>query len=320
MNMKLVLKKDYPLGIKDQIKRQIRAKIGSGKLESGKALPSARDMAALLNVNRNTVAAAYRELVAEGLLETVVGSGTYVRECGMIQQTNELKEIFDRAFQAAAASGFSPEQITEFLFTQMAAHLVHSQDRRILVVDCNHETINDISDVLRRELSVQVTGLLIQDLQENVHRTSELLSGVDLIVCGFNHVEEFKAVVPKSPVEVVALLTKPDVHILNEILQLPPGTRLGFICTNKRAAETFYRDIVFSGGSTLTKIWAGMDNPVDFQNMLDQCEVIFASYLVYDEVCRLCGPTKRVIKVKWSIDQANIDLIRQRLSVALPRP
>jgi GntR family transcriptional regulator/MocR family aminotransferase len=56
----------------------IRAAILSGELKSGIKLPSTRALADELNVSRNTVLTAYRQLLAEGYLESREGSGTFV--------------------------------------------------------------------------------------------------------------------------------------------------------------------------------------------------------------------------------------------------
>jgi GntR family transcriptional regulator/MocR family aminotransferase len=58
--------------------RHMRAAILSGELKDGMKLPSTRALADELNVSRNTVLNAYRQLLAEGYLESREGSGTFV--------------------------------------------------------------------------------------------------------------------------------------------------------------------------------------------------------------------------------------------------
>ena len=65
-------------GISDQMAAQIRAATMTGVLRSGDRLPSIRDLAARLKVARATVDVAYAQLVAEGYLETKIGSGTRI--------------------------------------------------------------------------------------------------------------------------------------------------------------------------------------------------------------------------------------------------
>ena len=61
-----------------QIFRQLRDLIRDGRLRGGLRLPSTRQLAAELNVSRNTVVFAFEELQAEGYIVSVVGAGSYV--------------------------------------------------------------------------------------------------------------------------------------------------------------------------------------------------------------------------------------------------
>jgi GntR family transcriptional regulator/MocR family aminotransferase len=63
-----------------QIYRQLLAAILDGRLRPGERMPPSRELATRIEVSRNTVAAAYERLTAEGFLEGRVGAGTYV--CG----------------------------------------------------------------------------------------------------------------------------------------------------------------------------------------------------------------------------------------------
>jgi GntR family transcriptional regulator len=66
------------LAIYDQIVRQVKFAIACEALRPGELVPSVREMSRTLAVNPNTVARAYRELQAEGVLATVRGTGLAV--------------------------------------------------------------------------------------------------------------------------------------------------------------------------------------------------------------------------------------------------
>ena len=61
-----------------QIEEGVRRLVALGALTPGAAVPSVRDLARELRVNPNTVARAYRELEAAGILETRGRFGTFV--------------------------------------------------------------------------------------------------------------------------------------------------------------------------------------------------------------------------------------------------
>lgn len=58
---------------------EIRTAIVDGKLRAGARLPSSRSLARQQNVSRGIVVAAFEQLAAEGYIECVVGSGSFVR-------------------------------------------------------------------------------------------------------------------------------------------------------------------------------------------------------------------------------------------------
>ena len=74
----LSLDREGPLPLHRQLFDALRQSILSGRLRPGIRLPSTRVMASDLGVARNTVMAAFEQLVAEGYLQARVGSGTKV--------------------------------------------------------------------------------------------------------------------------------------------------------------------------------------------------------------------------------------------------
>jgi len=63
-----------------QVVDQIKLAAASGALRAGEPLPSIRPLAEQLRINRNTVAKAYAELEAEGVIETIAGKGCFLKE------------------------------------------------------------------------------------------------------------------------------------------------------------------------------------------------------------------------------------------------
>ncbi len=75
-----------PKPIYEQIVDQVREQVLKGFLRPGDAMPSIRSVSKAATVNNNTVARAYTELERMGLIETVVGRGTFVKESPMTKR------------------------------------------------------------------------------------------------------------------------------------------------------------------------------------------------------------------------------------------
>jgi GntR family transcriptional regulator len=80
MRLQLNFKSGTPVYL--QVVDQIKAAVASGALRTGEALPAIRPLAEDLRVNRNTIAKAYAELEHQGVIETVAGTGCFIREAG----------------------------------------------------------------------------------------------------------------------------------------------------------------------------------------------------------------------------------------------
>ena len=63
----------------EQVRTQIATMVTDGRLPAGTKLPTVRQMAADLGLAANTVARAYRELEADGVIATHGRRGTFVR-------------------------------------------------------------------------------------------------------------------------------------------------------------------------------------------------------------------------------------------------
>ena len=78
--MLIEINRDHPLPLYAQIVTQLREMIRRGALKAGDRLPANRELAKTLGVNRNTITAAYEELIAEGVIRSHVGQGTFVND------------------------------------------------------------------------------------------------------------------------------------------------------------------------------------------------------------------------------------------------
>jgi GntR family transcriptional regulator len=89
-----------PTELYEQVAAEIRRAIADGEAKPGERLPPARDLAAVLEVNTNTVLRALRELRDEGLLEFRRGRGITVagtpEKSAVISQAKDLVEFARR--------------------------------------------------------------------------------------------------------------------------------------------------------------------------------------------------------------------------------
>ena len=71
---------DHNKKIYEQLYEQIKKQILSGELKPGTRLQATRGLAQEYGISRNSVVAAYEQLLVEGYVRTVIGSGYYVEK------------------------------------------------------------------------------------------------------------------------------------------------------------------------------------------------------------------------------------------------
>jgi GntR family transcriptional regulator len=81
-NMLITVDPSARASLAEQVAIQIRHAIARGEIASGERLPSARDLAAAVDVNMHTVLRAYAALQSDGLIELRRGRGATVLRSG----------------------------------------------------------------------------------------------------------------------------------------------------------------------------------------------------------------------------------------------
>ena len=102
-----------------QIVNQVKYLVASGRLAPGEQLPPVRKLAEQLLVNPNTVARAYRELEAAGVLVTRRGAGVFASDAPSPLARREQKRILtgrvDLLLSEARQMNFDLEAVIELV-------------------------------------------------------------------------------------------------------------------------------------------------------------------------------------------------------------
>ena len=102
-----------------QIIDQVQFAIANDTLAPGERLPTVRQLAVDLKINPNTVARAYQELEIKGVVNTQMGTGTFVGsekiEISEQQRRRMLDQICTELLSRASAYGFAVSEVIESL-------------------------------------------------------------------------------------------------------------------------------------------------------------------------------------------------------------
>jgi GntR family transcriptional regulator len=133
----LVIDPASPVPIYAQVVEQIRSLVATRAARPGDRLPTVRDLAASLRINRNTAAKAYQLLEAEGVVASRPGQGTFIIGTGsrwsLAERIRRFEHSLDRALVEAYHMEIPFETIPTILQERIEAlfrHPVRHHERR----------------------------------------------------------------------------------------------------------------------------------------------------------------------------------------------
>ncbi|WP_304748538.1 GntR family transcriptional regulator [Dubosiella newyorkensis] len=117
MDIIITMRSDKP--IYEQIESQLKEMIVSQMLKAGDPIPSMRALAKDLHISLITVKKAYENLSRDGLIETIVGKGSFVASLNTEQlkeeKQREIEALLSKACQEAKAAGIRKDTLKELI-------------------------------------------------------------------------------------------------------------------------------------------------------------------------------------------------------------
>jgi GntR family transcriptional regulator len=145
----------------DRLRERIVSGVYLGYWHPGERLPSIRTIADHENVDRKTVAAAYRRLETEGLVRVHARSGVYLRTARFPDAPGPLERLHRRwletTYERAGALGLDSRTILR-LITAVA----ETERQPIPVIECDLAQSETIANELRQRLGINATPTVLQ--------------------------------------------------------------------------------------------------------------------------------------------------------------
>lgn len=200
--------------LNEQIADMIQEMINSQKLQVGDRLPSERELATLLNVNRATLREAIRILEQRGLVSMRVGSGTYVtqvppqivgqaieryftsRECSQ-KDLQTVRTVIEPEIAALAATNASEDDLTNLghLLNRLEETWLTGNTEELPEVDANFHMALAVAS--HNELFIAIVNGLSLIMKHWINITHHLQQVPDSHV---QHRQVYEAILARDPV------------------------------------------------------------------------------------------------------------------------
>ena len=287
-------------------------RLASGAHPIGSKLPTSRELAAEIGAHRNTVAKAYQELAALGLVTVRQGRGTFVvslleNGSGRAFATRWHSSLTD-LIRKARRIGLPEHELRDLFDLEIAA--VYGVARRGLFVECNTADVASAIDEIETLVGQRLSPLLLHRLQRD---PVESVAGFDVVFTSLFHVKEVSDwLEPVSPgVDVIGVYTQPDEIALDQLARIPTGSRVGIVVSNAEGARRFANQInTVTVASTQALV---MPNDDDIVALAAEMDVFVCSRSRFAQVLALALP-QPAIELQFHVSPQSAARVAEALS------
>lgn len=220
--------------IYQQLTDAIRAAIRQGTLIPGEQLPTVQELAEQLHVARGTIKRAYDELERQKLLEKVQGRGTFVTHTpAAADRKDRAMAAIDELLDQLQEMKFSMHDIRIFLDLKLRQRAERLSNVKVAVVECNPETLSQLTEQLRQIEHVSLYSCLLEQLKAYPYNLAE---EADLVVSTPEHVPYLETIVPERK-KIARIALRLSRSTMSQLVKLQSGETVGILCNSLRFGE-----------------------------------------------------------------------------------
>ena len=224
--------------IYQQLVDTVRAAVKKGELTPGQQLPTVQELAGHLALARGTIKRAYDELEHLGLIEKIQGRGTFI--CYQPENSTSRKEramaAIDSLLDELESMGFSSGEIEIYLTLKQRERAAQLSTVKIAVVECNTETLTQLSEQLRSIKGVELFCYLLDSIRQYPYKLDE---DIDLVITTANHSDYIGDILP-DPAKLTRVALRLSTDTLSGIVRLQPGERVQILGFSSRFGDLVY--------------------------------------------------------------------------------
>lgn len=315
MTFKLDRKNGIPMYL--QLSIEIKRLIETGAWETGKKVPTERELAEKLNISRNTVSSAYKELETEGVLVSTQGRGTFVTDSDAVIRRESRKErllkMVDIAIEEAAELGFHMDEFLAITHARVMAKKEMLSRVRVAFVECNIEQLDHFSKDLRLDPRVSIVPVLLDEFRSRPEETNRLLTTTDLVLTTLFHLHEVKELVKVKGIDIIGIALDPQLETIVKIARLPQGTRLGIVCLSDTFVAKIKSSLQRAGIEYLDVHATTAKDPTALEQFINRMDAIVVSPNRHKEVTRLNNERKQEIEFRYIPDAGSVNVVKTAL-------
>lgn len=317
ITINIIIDKDLKIPLYIQVKKKIADLISDGEIRVGSRLPTERELAKKLNVSRNTISNAYKELELDGILKSYQGRGTFVVEEVIPwkdkEVNNKILKFVDMALEEAMSVNMDMDDLVKMVKDRIDHKKSAMMKMEACYVECNIEQSKMFSKQLSKNTNMNVYPLTLNDLREMNDNTLEVLEKAKVIISTFNHINEVQELTKIMNKEVFGVAIIPDIETIVKIARYPEKTRFLFICISEKFMYKIKGALEMAGLDNLNIQYTNETDAHVIKEMISDKDVVIVSPGRYKEVEDLNHEHIDMIKFLYSLDDGSLKNLKAKM-------
>ena len=321
LNFKIQSDSDIPAS--RQLFEQIQFAIASGQYSPGHRLPSTRQLAMITGLHRNTISKVYQQLEETGLVESIAGSGIYVKAQGrdnelesdspLVAQNNLIKDSIDELLEL----GSSLTKIKE-LFLEEIDWRMRCSERVFVTVPHRDTSAGELmQQELQESLSIPVELILLEELSSTLEKHH-----FGTVVTSRYFIKEVLDVVPPNSFRVIPIDIYNYARELEIIQKLPSQACLALVSLSQGTLAIAESIVKSQRGDDLLVLTAPVNDEKRLKAVIRNAHTIVSDPASYEVVKKAIAATREdlirfpeVICSENYISAKSIDLLKRELGL-----
>lgn len=321
------IQSDSDIPASKQLFAQIQFAIASGQYPPAHRLPSTRQLAMITGLHRNTISKVYQQLEESGLVESIAGSGIYVKhhEHEHLTEPNSpvaasikaIKDGVDRVLEL----GCTIDQVKELFFEEIDWR-ISCCDRVIVTVPKRDIGAGEIiQQELRNTLGIKIELVELEKLPQIL---AEINFGT--LITNRYFIKEVLAIVPPNSFRVIPI----DMYDYNKELEiikgLPPQACLGIVSLSEGTLGVASSIVNSQRGDDLLVLTSSLSDRDRLRAVIRAAHTVIAGYTSYDQVKAEIVAMREdliripdVISADSYISEKSIKLLQRELGLKIPK-
>ena len=317
LNFQIQTDSDIPAS--KQLFAQIQFAIASGQYPTGHRLPSTRQLAMITGLHRNTISKVYQNLEDKGLVESVAGSGIYVKnpelETQIDSPTIAHSHIIQETIDSLLGQDCSLEKIRE-LFLEEIDWRLRCKEKIIVTVPSRDLSAGEIMhQELIKSLKIPVDLVTLEKLPELLEKNN-----FGTLITNRYFLKEVLEIVPANSFRIIPIDIYDYSKELAMIKKLPPQARLGIVSLSEETLKIAESIVRSQRGEDILVLTAPQRDRVKLMTVIRNAHTIIAGPSSYNSVQEAIAAAKadlirlpEVICSDKYINPKSISLLKKEL-------